>query len=218
MTVEFKGTVINMKTLSQDIIDPILIGGAEANGRWLTIIFTQEAAAQFSDHTGVYLSWRHIQKKVKGYNAFTEVPREDTDLLTAEEQPPVWQIYYPKEMLHEGDVIATIELVDDISVSASQTFSIHIAMDPWEGTDWIEQDDLSEFKTAVNWIKNYSQEIDAKQAEVDARLDELEKINDFIDFIDENKNGINDEDENLSLDTDDGIEIIEWTGDENGNG
>ena len=215
MTVELKGTVINMKTLSQDIKDPILIGAAEANGRWLTVIFTQEAAAQFSDTTHVYLSWRHIQKDVKGYNAFNELPREDTDLLTAEEQPPVWQIYFPKEMLHEGDVIATIELVDNISVSASQTFSIHIAADPWEGTDWIEQDDLSEFKTAVNWVKGLQENIDNAHAEINARLDELEKMNDFIDFIDENQDGINDEDV-ISIPTDDGIEIIEWTGEEEG--
>ena len=33
MTVELKGTVINMKTLSQDINDPIVIGAGEANGR-----------------------------------------------------------------------------------------------------------------------------------------------------------------------------------------
>ena len=89
MTVELKGTVINMKTLSQDISDPIIVGAAEANGRYLSIIFTQEAAAQFSDTTTVYLSWRHIQKNIKGYNAFTEIPREDTEELLAEEQPPV---------------------------------------------------------------------------------------------------------------------------------
>lgn len=57
MTIQLKGTVINMKSLSQNIEDPIIIGAAEANGRYLNIIFTQEAAAQFSDSTKVYLSW-----------------------------------------------------------------------------------------------------------------------------------------------------------------
>ena len=131
MTVQLKGTVINMKTLSQNIDDPIIIGAAEANGRYLSIIFTQEAAAQFSDNTKVYLSWRHIQKDIKGYNVFTEIPREDDEesMLTAEELPPTWQIYYPKEMLHEGDVLAHIELVDNISVAASTNFTIHILAD-----------------------------------------------------------------------------------------
>jgi len=38
-------------------------------------------------------------------------------------------------MLHEGDVLATIELVDDISVAASTTFTIRVLEDPWAGTD-----------------------------------------------------------------------------------
>lgn len=56
MPRELIGTVINMKSLSQDIPDPITIGAAEANGRYLKIIFTQEAAAQFASTTQVYLS------------------------------------------------------------------------------------------------------------------------------------------------------------------
>ena len=88
MNTRLKGTVINMKSLSQHIDDPIVVGGGDADGRYLTIIFTQEAAARFAPNTKVYLSWRHIQKDVKGYNSFTEIPREDTDELTAEEQPP----------------------------------------------------------------------------------------------------------------------------------
>ena len=88
MANELKGTVINMKSLSQNIPDPIVVGGGESNGRYLTILFTQEAAAQFSDETTVYLSWRHLQNNIKGYNSFTEIPREDTDELTAKEQPP----------------------------------------------------------------------------------------------------------------------------------
>lgn len=135
MTVQLKGTIIDMKTLSQEISDLIHIGAGEAEGRYLSIIFTQEAAAQFSDSTIVYLSWRHIEKNVKGYNAFTEIERKDTEDLLAEEQPPMWTIRYPKEMLHEGHVMAAIELVDDISVAVSRTFEIDIAGDPWEGSN-----------------------------------------------------------------------------------
>ena len=143
MTTQLKGIIINMKSLSQDIVDPIIIGAAEANGRYLSIIFTQEAAAQFSDNTRVYLSWRHIQKDIKGYNVFTEIPREDDkeSMITAEEQPPVWQIAFPQEMLWEGDVLAHIELVDDISIAASTNFSIHVLADCWEhGKNWKTDD------------------------------------------------------------------------------
>lgn len=207
MTVELKGTVINMKTLSQDINDPITVGAGEANGRWLSVIFTQEAAAQFSDSTNVYLSWRHIEKGVKGYNIFEKVEQEDTDVLTAEELPPVYQIYYPKQMLHEGTVIATIELVDDISVSASRTFSIHVTADPWEGTNWIEQDDLSEFKIAMNRAQHMQDIIDDAHEQINLKLKELEELHDFIDYQDENANGVNDNDE---IQVPEGIEIVTW--------
>lgn len=207
MTVELKGTVINMKTLSQDINDPIVAGAGEGEGRWLTVIFTQEAAAQFSDNTNVYLSWRHIEKGVKGYNVFEKVQQEDTDVLTAEELPPVYQIYYPKQMLHEGNVIATIELVDDISVATSRTFSIHITADPWEGTNWIEQDDLSEFKIAMNKAQHMQEIIDESHDEIWAKLKELEEANNFTDFEDENQNSINDTEE---LQVPGSTEIVEW--------
>lgn len=206
MANELKGTIINMKSLSQDIKDPIIVGGGESEGRFLTIIFTQQAAAQFSDNTIVYLSWRHIQKNVKGYNAFKKFEYEDTDEITAEEQPPTWYIYYPKELLHEGDVIANIELVDDISVAASVNFSIHVLADPWAGTKWIEQDDLSEFKTAMNKASTMEDRYD----ELLLQIEELKKKFGILDYEDENHNGINDVDEtNVSSGE---LTITEWTG------
>lgn len=163
MAIQLKGTVINMKSLSQNIEDPIIIGAAEANGRYLNIIFTQEAAAQFSDSTKVYLSWWHVQKDIKGYNVFSEIPREDDEenMLTAEELPPTWQIYYPQEMLWEGDVLAHIELVDDISIAASTTFAIHVLADSWEhGKNWKTDDDLKELKKALNQIEQNTKDIE----------------------------------------------------------
>ena len=70
-----------MKTLSQDIEDPIVIGEGEANGRSLRVIFTQEAAAQFTPTTKVYLSWYHKEKNIKGYNVFTEVENTTKDFM-----------------------------------------------------------------------------------------------------------------------------------------
>lgn len=202
-----------MKSLSQHIENPIVVGGGESDGRYLTIIFTQEAAARFAPHTKVYLSWRHIQKNVKGYNVFTEIPREDTDELTAEEQPPAWFIHYPKALLHEGDAIATIELVDEISVAASTTFSIHILADPWEGTEWFEEDDLSEFKEAM--IK-----ADNRYHELRTEIQQIIEMFDITDFVDKNHDGIPDDEQDLpddpteNIETDDGLYIINWTGGE----
>lgn len=79
MANELKATVINMKTLSQDIVDPVVVGAGEASGRALRIIFTQEAAAQFTPETKVYLSWWHQEKNVKGYNVFTEITSDEDE-------------------------------------------------------------------------------------------------------------------------------------------
>lgn len=79
MIDDLKATVINMKHLSQDIDDPVVIGAGDANGRTLRIIFTQEAGAQFSPNTKVYLSWKHQEKNIKGYNVFTEIKNEDEE-------------------------------------------------------------------------------------------------------------------------------------------
>lgn len=79
MANELKATVINMKTLSQDITDPVVVGAGEAAGRALRIIFTQEAAARFTPSTKVYLSWYHQEKNIKGYNVFTEITDEEDE-------------------------------------------------------------------------------------------------------------------------------------------
>lgn len=204
-----KGTVINMKSLSQHIENPIIVGGGDSDGRYLTIIFTQEAAARFAPETKVYLSWRHIQKNIKGYTVFTEIPREDTDELTAEEQPPAWYICFPREMLHEGDVLANIELVDDISVAASTSFTIRILKDPWDGTNWIENDDLNEFKTAIIKIDTLARTMEDDHAQIELALRKLYEMFDMIDFVDENANGIPDSEENGDYGP---SAILDWTG------
>ena len=79
MAVNLKSSVINMKTLSQDIADPVVVGGGDVNGRTLKIIFTQEAAARLTPKTKVYLSWYHQQADVKGYNVFTKLEQENED-------------------------------------------------------------------------------------------------------------------------------------------
>ena len=198
MATELKASVINMKSLSQDIKDPIIIGSSESNGRTLRIIFTQEAAAQFTPNTLVYLSWRHIQKNVKGYNVFTDV--------TTDGFPPTWEIHYPKQMLHEGDVLANIELVDEISVSSSVTFNIHVLAEAWDGREWIEEDSFDEFKKAMSKAQNAENEYN----ELVEKMHEYLDMFDIIDYP---------EDPNTQeIKTDDDLVIIDWTGGDEENG
>lgn len=173
MVRELKATVVNMKNLSQDIEDPIVVGGGDANGRTLRVIFTQEAAAQFAPCTKVYLSWKHQEKNIKGYNVFTQITNDEI-----EDFPPTWEIHYPQSMLHEGNVLACIELVDDISISTSTNFLIHILADPNDGSSYIESDDYSDFKKMVIRITSLEDEmreqLNQQKEEFDAMKDEFE--------------------------------------------
>ena len=112
-------------------------------------------------------------------------------------------------MLHEGDVLAHIELVDEISVAASTNFNIHVLADPWDGSDWIEEDDLSEFKRAIVRAQHLQEEVDMKTDAIEEKLKELEELHDLVDFEDKNHNGINDAEEEGELQLPGGTEIIE---------
>lgn len=147
MANELKATIINMKSLSQDIEDPIIVGAGDAAGRSLRIIFTQEAAAQFTPNTKVYLSWKHQEKNIVGYNVFTEILDEED-----EDFPPTWEIFYPRSMLYAGNVVACIEIVDDISIAATTNFTIHVLEDPNDGSVFTATDDFTEFQNAVTQL------------------------------------------------------------------
>jgi hypothetical protein len=161
MPAELKATVINMKELSQDIKDPIIINQADADGRTLEIFFTQEAAAQLTPHTKVYLSWRHIQRDIRGYNVFTEAPKIHDD------DPPRWFIHYPQSMLYEGDVRTCIELVDDVSIAASTNFIIHVLQDPNDGSTFVVSDDFSVFKQAVIAMNSLADQVRDQMAQIE---------------------------------------------------
>lgn len=172
MSVELKATVVNMKTLSQKIEDPIINGAADARGRTLRIIFTQEAAAQITPKTKVYLSWLHQEKNIKGYNVFTEIKNIDD-----EDFPPTWEIYYPSSMLWEGNVLANIQLVDDVSISVSTNFIIHVLKDPNEDDRYTPSDDYSEFKEAVINLNSLSDRMEEQLADDKAAFDQI--VEDF---------------------------------------
>ena len=179
MSIELKATVVNMKTLTQEIEDPIVNGAADVKGRTLRIIFTQEAAAQITPKTKVYLSWWHQDKNIKGYNVFTEI----TD-IDDEDFPPTWEIYFPQSMLWEGNVLANIQLVDDVSIAVSTNFIIHILKDPNEDDHYVPSDDYSEFKEAVINLNSLSdrmeEQLEDDKAAFDQIVEEFEEMKETI--------------------------------------
>lgn len=149
MPLELKAFTVNMKSMDQDIDDPIIAGAGDANGRTFRIIFTQEAAAQFTEYSKVYLSWKHKQAKIEGLNVFTHV----------KDDPMIWEIHWPQSMLHEGDVLCCIKLVDDISIVQSTNFIVHVLSDPTSGENFVTSDDYSIFQTAIINMNYISQKM-----------------------------------------------------------
>lgn len=139
MSQELRAFTVNLKSMDQDIPDPIVAGAGDADGRTFRVIFDQEAEAQLTPETKIYLSWFHKQKKIKGYNVFTQV----------NDDPVIWEIKWPQTMLHEGDVLCCIEMVDSVSIVQSTTFLVHVLTDPNDGSGFVVSDDFSEFQNAV---------------------------------------------------------------------
>ena len=180
MPAELKDFVVNLKSLSQDIEDPIIQGGGDANGRTFKIIFTQEAADMFTPYTKVYLYWNHQQLKTYGVNVFTKVSK-DEDCFN----PPVWQINWRKAMLHEGDVLCCIKLVDDISISPSNNFLVHVLQDPNDGSSFIVGDDYSIFDKCILEMNALT---DKLREEFDGYAKEFDEMRQSFNQIKENSN------------------------------
>lgn len=175
MAQQLRATTINLKSFDQDIPDPIVAGGGDADGRTFRVVFDQEAAAQLTDASKLYLSWSHQQNKVRGYNVFDKVQ---------DENPQTWEITWPQKMLREGDVLCAIELVDEVSIVQSQNFTVHVLSDPNDGSEFVLSDDFSVFQTAVvnmnslvekvdDYLAEHKAELDAVRGEADALKEEL---------------------------------------------
>ena len=175
MPQELRSFVVNMKSLDQDIADPIVAGAGDANGRSFRVIFTQEAKAQMTPDTKVYLKWKHLQYDVRGYNVFNHIC----------DCPETWEIHWPQAMLHEGDVLCRIELVDSISIAPSVNFTVHVLSDPDDGSKFVLSDDYSEFQAAVidlNSLSNKMREQMEQQAkEFENMKNQFEELNDKVD-------------------------------------
>lgn len=170
MSQELKTFTVNLKSLDQDIRDPIVAGSADAYGRTFRIIFDQEAAAQCVADTKVYLSWRHMQLDIKGYNVFTKV----------QDDPVVWEIVYPQAMLHEGDVLCCIELVDSVSIASSTNFTVHVLSDPNDGSAFVVSDDFSAFKNAVIHLASLGDKMKTQMEEQRKEFEEWTKSTEEI--------------------------------------
>lgn len=135
---QVKDIVIKIKSLQQKI-KPINIG-AGASRPYIYAMFDYEAKAQFTSKTTVYLSWKHSDgNEIRGYNAFTKIS----------DKPNVWKLMVPASMLHEGTVLARLELVDSVSIAASTTFEINILYNPNEDESFTMSDDYGVFQEAI---------------------------------------------------------------------
>lgn len=81
-------------------------------------------------------------------------------------------------MLYEGNVLACIQLVDNISIATSTNFMIHVLIDPNDGSRYIATDDFSEFQQAVIEMATLSDEM---RQQMDEQRDEFSQMQ--IEFI-----------------------------------
>lgn len=178
MSVEFKNVTINMKSFDQEISDPIVAGGGDANGRTLRVVFAQEAEAQLTDKSKIYLSWKHQQEEIKGYNVF--------DCVSAS-NPVIWEIKWPQKMLKEGDVTCCVELVDDVSIVQSQNFNVHVIADPNDGSEYINSDDFSLFQQAVidmnSLLDTAAEKFEKQDKSIEAMKEVLETVQKTVEEV-----------------------------------
>lgn len=139
MIQELKSFVINLKSLDQAIASPVLAGAGDANGYSLKVVVSQQAACRLTSNTKLYLDWKHQNIGVRGYNVFSQI---STD-------PAIFELNWPSAMLREGTVLCRLEMVDDVSVSPSTNFSVHVLQSPNDGSDFIVSNDYSDFQQAV---------------------------------------------------------------------
>lgn len=172
--------VVNMKSLNQDIEDPIIQGGGDANGMTFRIIFTQEAQDTFTPETKVYLKWRHLGLNIRGYNIFTHVSGDGSCCF----EPPIWEIKWPRNMLHEGDVLCCIDIVDDISISPSNNFIVHVLADPDDGSKFVVSDDYTIFQNAVidmnSAVEKAEQQLQEQKEEFESMKSEFDVMKEDI--------------------------------------
>lgn len=175
---QIKDVFLRIKSLQQKI-HPISIG-AGASRPYIWVKFDGEAAKQFSSFTLVYLSWEHDDRKnTRGYNVFTQESKD----------PNIWKIHLPQSMLHEGRVIARIELVDRVSIAASHSFEINILHNPNEDETFTSSEDFGVFQEAIidvtAKIEDATKLLEQTQTAVGDLNELCDKIKEYYDTLEE---------------------------------
>ena len=164
MADELKVFTVNLKSLDQDIQDPIVAGAGDANGRTFRIIFDQEAEAQITPATKVYLSWYHKQKQVKGYNVFTKVS----------DDPIIWEIHWPRAMLSEGDALCCIELVDDCTLFQNAVIQMKCIADQMKDQKKKKKIEFEDMQLEFSEVKETAEEAKTIATEAKTKVDYLD--------------------------------------------
>lgn len=173
---QLRTNTINLKSLDQKIDNPIVAGGGDTRGRSLRLILTQEAEAMITPDTKIYLKWYHQKIKVRGYDLFKQTSSD----------PMIWEIKFPQNMLKEGNALACIQLVDDISISSSTNFLIHVLADVWDDVEFDDSDDITLFNEAVirlNQVQRKAEkQLDEQNREFANMKWDLETVRDTANF------------------------------------
>ena len=175
---QLRANIINLKSLDQDISDPIIAGTGEVGGPQLYVILTQEAAARFTPITNLYLSWKHLDyPNVRGYDMFEKVS----------DKPAAWAINWPNAMRRAGTVEACLEIVDAQSISQSRHFNINVLSDIESGVEDFLQEDYDLFHRML--------------VEMNLKLEDANKLvdnaNDIVEITTELYNTMKDQYDNI---------------------
>ena len=76
-------------------------------------------------------------------------------------------------MLHEGNVIACLEIVDDVSISVSKNFVIHIVQDPDDGSDFLDSNDYTVFQQAILQMNNLAADVENEFGQIKEEFNEM---------------------------------------------
>ena len=80
-------------------------------------------------------------------------------------------------MLYEGNVLACIQIVDEVSISTSVNFTIHVLIDPNDGSDFIASSDYSEFQKAIIQLASVE---DQARMQLNAQKAEFEDMREIV--------------------------------------
>jgi methyl-accepting chemotaxis protein len=79
-------------------------------------------------------------------------------------------------MLYEGNVLACIQIVDEVSIATSKNFVIHVLVDPNDGSDFVKTNDFTEFQQAVIVLATLKDQIETQSAQQKNEFENMQLI------------------------------------------